>query len=356
MTFRQILSTHHHRSVVLAFFASLAVPAQSAPALRFASDLPPEKVHLLQSDLQRLRQLHNSPLPSPLAQTMGVLSADQLRAWLFERVHFIVSEEFSLESSALIVRNNFQYPQTGLPEIPETPAKEPDQNTHGQKQAVQTLMVNITPIIYVFGKTHGVLAGLKIPGQGTVPVTSPRAGVIQLGGGLFSDGWMHAHRQSLNDVEFSNIRLAALFHEARHSDGHGQNLAFTHAICPPGHAYAGYAACDQTLNGAYTIGGLTSQFFAETCKDCSTAQTEAQRLFYVDSYSRVITHWQQKAASPESIRSLQDMLTLCENLVAPSSKNKACAGARLQLAHALAQKPQIKNAVFVDPSPERGHE
>jgi hypothetical protein len=86
------------------------------------------------------------------------------------------------------------------------------------------------------------------------------------------------------------MRAETLFHEARHSDGHGKTLGFLHAKCPSYHDYAGLPACDLSTNGPYTIGALMFKYIMDSTADKSTEKTKKiQQLIYLDIANRTLS-------------------------------------------------------------------
>ena len=148
------------------------------------------------------------------------------------------------------------------------------------------VMQNLGAALYILGKEHSTLIGFKVPDGDIVAVRSPRTGIIQIGEGLFQNH--DPSSKNLDSMSNRLFRLATFFHEAHHSDGNGESLTFEHALCPAGHLYAGYHACDRNLNGPYTIGATVMRMFANNCSECSVKQTEEMQLDSLDSFSRII--------------------------------------------------------------------
>ena len=139
----------------------------------------------------------------------------------------------------------------------------------------------------MMGKQSKVLLALKKTDGSVLPLVSPHRGFIQIGEGLFLPRLrVNPAAQDLpaNSVE----RLSTFFHESRHSDGHGKSLGFTHAICPEGHPYAGYPACDKNLNGPYTVGAQVLKTMAQACGDCSVKEKTIMKMIEADSRSRIL--------------------------------------------------------------------
>jgi hypothetical protein len=145
--------------------------------------------------------------------------------------------------------------------------------------------------MYLGGKMQNAVFALKIPGQGEVAITSPRAGIFQVGAGLFQPLLKKSGGTSIDGLANSLSRLSVYFHEARHSDGNGSSLLFAHAVCPEGSAYSGYNACDKNLNGPYTIGAEFTGATLHNCVSCSESEKEALRNRQADAFSRVVAEY-----------------------------------------------------------------
>jgi hypothetical protein len=64
----------------------------------------------------------------------------------------------------------------------------------------------------------------------------------------------------------SIARVAALLHEARHSDGHDDHIGFLHSKCPQGHPLAGTTDCDRMINGPYSTEADFTRLYIDQCK------------------------------------------------------------------------------------------
>jgi hypothetical protein len=173
-----------------------------------------------------------------------------------------------------VAQENYFYENPG--EMPSS-----DGPPHRLEDAqVQTLGLNVGTQIYLVGKKFGELIGVHISRIGSVTVTSPRTGLIQIGEGAFF--------RDPNNPAAQIYLMSILFHEARHADGHGQSAGFTHSICPSGHVYAGYAACDNNSNGPYTVQEQFVRQLAMACVNCSKGQQEFFKNVRADFLSRVV--------------------------------------------------------------------
>ncbi len=268
---------------------------------------------LMRTDISRLNgsKFPDSPQQTETARLMGLahFNGTELLNWAHDRVQQVVGESFPSEShAATATKADWVYPNGNL-----LPFIEPSSRTANSGQIA---MSNIGAGIYLRGKRESTLYSVELSFLHHLRITSPRAGILQIGDGLF------AARYSPNierDDAISNSvhRLATLFHEARHSDGNGQSLSFFHAVCSAG-PYQGIAACDRNLNGPYTIQARTTQAMAELCKSeshCTDAELESLRLEYLDAYSRVISTTpisddnsaQDLATSTETLRACEAM-------------------------------------------------
>jgi hypothetical protein len=148
-------------------------------------------------------------------------------------------------------------------------------------------MSNLGAGLYLMAKQRQILLAMRRSDGKIIPVTSPRVGLVQIGEGLFFKKFQ-VNPEVPGAPANSVSRLSTIFHEARHSDGHGESLSFGHAYCPSGHAYEGYPACDRNLNGPYTIGAQMLKTLTQGCGDCSIKEKTILKAIEADSRSRVL--------------------------------------------------------------------
>jgi hypothetical protein len=227
--------------------------------------------------------LSRAPNAAELKALLGVhgLSAAELNAWLEARVQVIVNEGFNSRANLVVMQPRYAYPQATV-----FPYLEPITSTLPPGKGV-LIMANVGVSSYETGKRQGNLLGMAIDGVGTIPLTSPRSGIIQIGPGLFNPPQPVDAAQPMA-VANAIPRIGTFFHESRHSDGNGASLGFYHAVCPDGHKLHGNYACDRNLNGPYTVGAQMMKAMTETCTQCTVAQIEQLRLRYTDSFGRVL--------------------------------------------------------------------
>lgn len=281
----------------------LASQISAAPLnIRFSSDIPPAQSDLMHQDLRLIRslQIDNSDpqLTSQIAEHFGPVTDGQgYESWLADRAKVIVAESFTPDRNSIrVIRERHRFRNPDLPEVERG-------RTPPRGGAVKLVMSNLGAGIYFFGKSSGAILGLAIPGLNTVTVNSPRAGIFQIGEGHFLPLLRRSGGTENNNYANSLLRLGTFFHEARHSDGNGASLGFMHAVCPEGHDYAGYNACDANTNGPYTIGAIFLKSVITSCITCSEAEKEALRNAYTDSFSRMILTDEQltEAQGPDAL-------------------------------------------------------
>lgn len=330
--------------------------AQSAQAdIGFASSVPKDQKKQL---IQDMFYMANQPwaADTKLLQLMGLSSNDGLTVlnWVDNRVRYVVPEDFELNE-----KNIYQVSDNYFPEPSETPTFEKPTNTPdsgGSTSTVKTVMSNIGGAVYVIGKMQHSILGLKIDDQ-KIPVTSTRIGILKVGSGLFAADQL---LKVSNDSEVArHFRLGTLVHEARHSDGRGAAAGFLHATCPAGHRLAGYAACDRSSNGPYSVGAQFEFMALQNCTNCSESDKELLNKMAADSYDRVISAQPSNVQSDLNstiISTYTMLLQLCD-----SSKNscsaddiakykKAIADAQAQLAPV--QQANAAAAPLWDANPE----
>jgi hypothetical protein len=116
-----------------------------------------------------------------------------------------------------------------------------------------------------------------------------------------------------------------MFHEARHSDGTGLSTGFTHAICPAYHAYGGYAACEKSTNGPYSIGAMAERLLLKNCKACAPEELMSIAAGVLDSFSRVLSGTNASirlATYQKVIAQYNDLLTNDRTLLASAPEDQ----------------------------------
>lgn len=248
-------------------------------------------------------------------EVMGLpaLNTASASKWLNDRVNYVI-EENALTVFKLLVKRVIYVEQDGVsyPNANVLPYSQDIGNQFVNKEEGITVMSNMGAALYMGGKTEKKLYGMKVSRgllkkQIKVTIDSPRAGVIQVGEGLF-DPRLTVNNENPTALANSLNRLATFFHEARHSDGNGVSLAFAHSKCPAGHDMEGLYACDENLNGPYTVGAVMMTEMIKSCDgNCSEREKEVLKAIALDSAGRIMhtTHKGTQAtdwdAAPESL-------------------------------------------------------
>lgn len=363
----RLISYLHYSIFLLCILASPFSFAESSSVsgwrFKASSDVPREQQEILRQDIAAFVKMPFIVSDETFSKVMGIkgdVKSKDLAQWLGLRVKYLIGESYQMSERDSYVADSgysFQYPGI-LPDIPKpllvpedrTPSRDPAPADTEEKQ-VMTIMSNTGAALYLNGKSNGMLLGINMPGLGKVPVTSPRVGILQIGRGLFKIG---RTKNNTFELDSSLMRISTLFHEARHSDGNRKNTGFMHAICPLGHDYAGYAACDFSLNGSYSVGFQVGKAVAENCTTCTVGQREALRLDYLDSYSRVILKQEVAAASDDEIQTLHKLKDTCKMLLSYGASNPKvvamCEGMDARILKAEAK--QTVEAQYLDAVPE----
>lgn len=213
-----------------------------------------------------------------------------LQNWLEKRVHIIIDDDNSYDS-----RKSFADTPVKYPEPDEFPTFFETKSFSKDDSEPQLVMSNVGASYYFDGKKKKQLVKVRVQGVGEVPIISPRVGILQIGPGLFPD-----FGRRVQNIVLAAMRAETLFHEARHSDGHGKTAAFGHSKCPSGHDYAGYYACDVAKNGPYTIGAELIKGLLESCQyTCTELTKSVLKVLYYDNLDRVLSSSQLPASSKE---------------------------------------------------------
>jgi hypothetical protein len=266
-----------------------------ASDILFSQNIRSEYVHIIEHDLDLLETFE--------FKNLKFFKGISASLWLNERVHYIVQENIlssfnqNIFKTIFTEQQNVDYPNANI--IPYSQNSVSHQNeslitsasTDSHNGSV-TLMSNLGTTIYLTGKSERQLYTMRIskgflkkPEE--VRIISPRVGIVSLGEGLFDPEIMVNSKGPL-DLANSVLRLGTLFHEARHSDGNGQSLGFVHSICPVNHDYEGLPACDENLNGPYTIGSVMISEMTKACEDCSETDKQLLKLIILDNLGRII--------------------------------------------------------------------
>lgn len=283
------------KSILAAFLVSAFAGGTSAEAkskidpkksrIKFADTIEKQQRDLMLQDLESLKSFSYYDPQGKLAALYKVpADTASMQEWLYSRSKYIVPENFKADDSTVKVyklHHNFSNPQ--LPVLERGRSVDPG-------ATIQIVMSNLGAGLYLGGKMQNSILALNIPGQGEIPITTPRVGIFQVGSGLFQPLLKQAGN-NLTGLANSISRLSIYFHEARHSDGNGGSLLFAHAVCPEGSVYSGYNACDKNLNGPYTIGAEFIGAALHNCTDCSEAEKEMLRNKKMDAHSRVISEY-----------------------------------------------------------------
>ena len=289
------------------FFTLILINALHVQAEKYKSNntldikcskiVPKDQCKLIDKDLAVLKTLNVEDTEQDVLRHFKIAaSAANYETWLSDRVNYIIPETFEISKSISIIQNSYIYPNSILPELEIGQKVESSQ----PQNKVVTVMSNIGTALYFAGKQSGSLMGVDLPGIGVIPVYSPRIGLIKIGVGHFLPLLRKSGGTEFDTYANSLHRLSTFIHEARHSDGNAKSLGFFHAICPIGHNFAGYNACDRNLNGPYTMGATFLKSIVNNCITCSEPEKEALRNVYMDSYSRVIMETAAKPATSSS--------------------------------------------------------
>ena len=274
--------------------------AQAQIKIKLSRNLPSNQENLLLRDFEVLKNMKfKYKADEETFKVMGIrnLNNKTYIKWLEDRVQYIIEDmnEDDIYSSILTLSNTHRFDNIG--EFPEydTVDEEVEKNPN-----VMTIMSNMGSALYEMGKDMNILLGMKFKeslwSSEIIKFSSPRTGMIMVGEGHFHERFLinkHNHKATSNSLS----RLATLYHEARHSDGAGINLGFGHAVCPKGHDYYNFYACDKTLNGPYSIDVVVMKEMIKNCNDCTLTDKEKFKMKIIDAKNRVIKEYDEERTS-----------------------------------------------------------
>lgn len=233
----------------------------------FDSSVPGDQQAAIADDLTMLNgssfDAYAGTIRAQAIQAIGTpdLSGATLSNWFFERVKLMLGESFDWEANS--------YQSSAITETDEP-----------RTNATVTVMFNLGSHLFLKSVSTGHYYSVATS-SGYYTATTPRIGIVQIGSGMFTDNQVTSSARESQVNRF--LRLAVMFHEARHSDGNGADAGFPHAQCTSG-SYAGKYACEGYANGPYAIQAYSAAVFALSCTQCT--QTEYQTLVaFVGDYA-----------------------------------------------------------------------
>lgn len=259
---------------------------------KYASELTKDEVYALEHAVLLFQTLEVNPAvlnnKKELVETNSLfatknISNQSLLNWLEKRIQFIISARTTPQMKVYQKNKIFSDPDM------------PDLISENTKNAAKTslIMQHVSSQYYLFGKLNQKTLDLSFnvsdifgDKKVTLIINSPRVGIIKI-----ADNYIYRTSYTgMKDLSIVDdlIRLFYLFHEARHSDGHGRTLALGHVTCPFTHKYAGFAVCDEGNNGAYAISAQFLKLFINNCYDCSDSEKLYLKLLYDDAYERIL--------------------------------------------------------------------
>ena len=295
----------------------LATARSGAISFQLDGSVKADQIATIQRDFAALANLDLSSDDAQLAQLLGVkqVNTETMQNWLRDRVSTIVGQDFKPERAVFLVQKNVQYANTETPLFekasPPPPPKPDPARPASPPTKGYTVMSNIGAALYTEGKSQNAIFGIRLSDGSSLQLTSPRVGMIAIGEGLFLKQ-LQPNQVDPNAISNSIFRLATFFHEARHSDGNGKGLSFSHAVCPPKHDYENVNACDRNLNGPYRTGAEMTNLLLQKCPTCSIAEKERLKLAFLDSYNRVIEYTSNDVSKPLTVgASMPSWLKAC---------------------------------------------
>lgn len=305
----------------------LSLPLSLQANERFAgiyldSSLPTSQASLLKDDFNYLYKNKFETVDSEFQSMAELPRVDgaHLYNWIFNRVKFIVGQEYDLKGRNLIKKKGYNFPATPLP---------PSVVNRANQFVGVVVMSNVGAELYLTGKLEKTLKGIRLD-RNEVMAQSPRVGIIQVGEGLFSE------KLSINKDSGSEAnkikRLGTLFHEARHGDGHSEHIGFLHTNCPQGHALAGFEACENYANGAYALEAAAVKNLLVNCITCSIEDKTKLTANIADALGRVVlrSHLKTQEQLLEEMRSYKSVIDFYEDYIAKNPKTGSAYVAELK--------------------------
>lgn len=319
------------------------------------SSIPKVQIQTLKEDFIYLYNTPETEVDSEFKTVFELTDVNgaELYNWVFNRVRYIVGQDYKRTGRNLLKKKGHVFPSTPLPDG----VFEKGFHTYG----AVIIMSNLGAELYLTGKNENILKGLRLNRE-EVYVPSPRTGIVQVGEGLFLERLLVNKEQNSEANKIK--RLGTIFHEARHSDGNAEHVGFIHNVCPTGHALSGFYACESSRNGSYSLEAHALKMLLTNCHTCSIEDQTKLSASITDSLSRVVvrSHLKTEEKLLEEIEAFQRVVEFYENLFKTNPDMKKVYESELikfqgQLSESEAQLVELRTPKipkFLDPMPE-GH-
>lgn len=265
------------KALVGLIFIQLVFIPQGVAELIFDNRINSNTKKIIIGDINRISKMgiQNIPNESLFSKTFGTEGDANTIKYLSKRIHFVVpsyvkyTEFLNLKTQRL--NSNIEEVATNI-----------------------SLNLFITKLINLPNQLFFTING------NSYSINSIRIGVLGVSPAY--------NKPNSNQVE----RISTLIHEARHSDcikpfnqselstiaaggkTNNYNCGFLHTICPSGHPYEGYPACDNNLWGSYSVESIymAALISENTCPNCSETERSVAKMIVLDDLSRVL-NWKK---------------------------------------------------------------
>ncbi|HYX35166.1 MAG TPA: hypothetical protein VE954_18880 [Oligoflexus sp.] len=214
------------------------------------------------------------------------LKAGSLTGWLKERIHYLIAEDLSVYKLAAI---NPGAKQLAIDYIP--PAEDPEGNKSLAAAMIGTALFQASGALRRADPKYSY-ASIDINDE-WIDANVLRNGVMQIGPALFNPDAQPSEK--VNAYANSAFRVSVLFHEARHADGNfnAGSFGFSHIPCPAdagiAQEFVGKPACDDSANGAYSVGYFVLKAYIAKCGNlCTAREKTVLNSILLDALSRVV--------------------------------------------------------------------
>lgn len=259
-------------------FTLTAEASEKFAGIHLDSSIPSFQAKIIKEDLTYLHNNSIKDIDSQFKSMIEVPKIDgaHLYNWVYNRVKFIIGEDYQLRGRNLVSQKGHRFPATPIP---------PSVLNRTNQYAGTIIMSNVGAELYLLGKLDNILKGIKLDNK-SVFAPSPRVGILQVGEGHFLERLLI--NKNLNSEANKIKRLGTIIHEARHSDGHSEHIGFIHNKCPEGHSLGGFAACEASSNGPYSLEAVAMKTFLLNCRTCSVEDKTKIQTAIADAFGRVI--------------------------------------------------------------------
>ena len=257
-------------------------PLDAGARIRFDSSVAALHRETIREDIRLISKiLQRAPVaPREYREIFKTREASprQITSWLYRRVRFITE---SIEGRIYTLWPLFSRGQYLPKELEAAFDLAPGAKARNLGMHLYDYDKNYgQDLAYIFND-----ADYDPPRRRLIPIITPRVGLLLLGEDFFSGSLTSPFRHRVNGI----LRVHLLLHEARHSDGQGEQQGYPHDRCPAGHDYEFIYQCDSSSKGPHTVSANFLRYAIRHCHKCDEVDQTILRAVLASVEGHILT-------------------------------------------------------------------